>query len=383
MRSAMANSLVGDDVFDEDPTVKKLEDMTASLLGKEAGLFVSSGTMGNLIGLGVHCKRGEEIIVGNRNHIFVYEGGGASALLGIIFHTIPTLNDGTLNPQDILNAIRPEDPHYPRTKLVTVENTQNKSNGQPLPVLYMDQISQLCKEKNLIFHVDGARLMNASISLKEDASRVVEGVDSISLCLSKGLGAPVGSVLVGEKDFIYEAKRLRKVLGGGMRQAGVIASAGIHALENNIERLQIDHDNAKLLANALSEFPGIVIQKDQIKTNILYFDMKDPRFPQPSDIVEETKYTEHNQQLATQFVRDLATEYNIHIGAPSQGKMRAVTSLEVNENDIIFTINAMKELLPKYFDGNNKNVSLEGLKQDPKLIPRKTTEASVPLFQNS
>ncbi|OQX60874.1 MAG: low-specificity L-threonine aldolase [Anaerolinea sp. 4484_236] len=231
MREAMATAKVGDDVYKEDPTVNRLEEMSAALLGKEAGLFLPSGTMGNLAAILAHCGRGDEIILGNLAHTFLFEAGGIAALGGVHPHTIPNQPNGTLRLEDIENAIRPDDVHFPTTRLITLENTHNRCGGTPLTAEYTQQVGDLAKKKGLKLHLDGARIFNASAALGVEPAQLSAPADSVTFCLSKGLAAPVGSVLCGSVGFIARARRMRKQLGGGMRQAGIIASAGIVALE--------------------------------------------------------------------------------------------------------------------------------------------------------
>jgi threonine aldolase len=273
MREAMANALVGDDVYGDDPTVNQLEADAAAMLGKEAAVFVASGTQGNLCALLAHCQRGEEIIVGDTSHIFSNEQGGLAQLGGIIPHTIPIQPDGTLLLADIKGAIRPDDEHHPITRLVTLENTHNTAGGVPLPVDYVNQVAELAHEHGLILHIDGARIFNAAAAYNIDVKALVENVDSVTFCLSKGLCAPVGSILVGSHDFIRRARRARKVLGGGMRQAGILAAAGLIALHKMTARLDEDHKNAALLAEGLSEIPSLVV--DGQNTNFVFFSLAD------------------------------------------------------------------------------------------------------------
>jgi len=234
MRQAMARAELGDDVFGEDPTVNRLERMAAERVGKESALLVTSGTMGNLTSILTHCRRGEEVILGDQSHTFVYEGGGIAALGGVHPHTIPNQPDGTLRLEDVENAIRPDNVHFPRTKLICLENTHNRCNGAPLTPQYMAAVAALARRHRLNVHLDGARLFNAAVALGVDVKELAAPVDSLSICLSKGLAAPVGSVVCGPQAFIAEARRVRKVLGGGMRQAGVLAAAGIVALETMV-----------------------------------------------------------------------------------------------------------------------------------------------------
>lgn len=274
MRRAMAEAEVGDDVFGEDPTVNHLEEMAADRLGKEAGLFVASGTMGNLVSLLAHCGRGDEIILGSQAHTFRAEQGGSAALAGIHPWTIPNQPDGRLDLEDIKFAIRGDDIHFPRTRLIILENTHNGCSGYPLDADYMAAASKIARQHKLKIHVDGARFFNAAVALGMAAKDLAAEADSVSFCLSKGLAAPVGSVICGNKDFINEARRARKVLGGGMRQAGVLAAAGIVSLNEMVERLAEDHANAKQLAVGLAQISGLIVDPDQIHTNIIYFEVK-------------------------------------------------------------------------------------------------------------
>ena len=257
MREAMARAEVGDDVYGEDPTVNRLEELAASKLGKEAAVFVASGTMGNLIALLTHCARGDEVIIGRQQHSFNSEAGGMAALGGITPYPLLNQPDGTLALDEIEHAIRHEDEHYPRTRLVVIENTHNYCGGQPLTVEYTRRVREIVSAHNLNLHIDGARIFNAAIALGVDVQDLVKDADSIQFCLSKGLSAPVGSLLVGSKDFIGRARRNRKMVGGGMRQAGIIAAAGIVALETMIDRLAEDHANAKYFAENLADLPVI------------------------------------------------------------------------------------------------------------------------------
>jgi threonine aldolase len=234
MRAAMAAAEVGDDVYREDPAINRLQELAAERMGKEAGLFVPSGTMGNLVAVLAHCGRGDEVILGNLGHTFLFEAGGIAALGGVTPFTLPTQPDGTLRIEDIRAAIRSNDVHFPTTRLITLENTHNRCGGVPLSADYTDAVGQLAKENGLSLHLDGARIFNAAVALKTPAARLAQAADSVTFCLSKGLSAPVGSVLCGSQVFIERARRIRKQLGGGMRQAGVLAAAGIIALEQMV-----------------------------------------------------------------------------------------------------------------------------------------------------
>jgi threonine aldolase len=271
MREAMANAVVGDDVFGGDPTVNKLEAETAELLGKEAALFVSSGTQGNLISVLAHCGRGDEIILGDKSHTFVFEAGGVAALGGVHPHTVPMNDDGTLDLDDIRAAIRGDNIHFPRTKLITLENTQNIAGGVSLSKEYSDQVADIAHENGLKLHIDGARIFNAAADLNISVKDLIEKADSMTFCLSKGLCAPVGSIIVGTADFIAESRRLRKMLGGGMRQAGVLAAAGLLSIHKMANRLHEDHENATFIGQELLKIPGIDVLS--INTNFVFIEL--------------------------------------------------------------------------------------------------------------
>ena len=270
MREAMAEAEVGDDVYGDDPTVIELQKKAAEMLGKEAALFVPSGTMGNLLALLVHCSRGEEVICGDKSHIYVNEAGGMAALGGVYPHPIPNQADGTLRLEDIRAAIQPDDQHRTVTKLVCIENTQNVCGGVVLGVEYTRAVGQLAKENGLKFHIDGARIFNAAAALGVDVKELVAPADSVMFCLSKGLVAPVGSMLVGSQEFIARAHRLRKMLGGGMRQVGVLAAAGLVSLEKMTVRLKDDHARAKHLYEALKQVSGLRLEALP-SSNMVYF----------------------------------------------------------------------------------------------------------------
>lgn len=271
MRKAMAEAEVGDDVFGEDPTVNRLEEMGADLLGKEAALFVASGTQGNLLALLAHCGRGDEYIAGSMAHCYRWEGGGAAAFGGIQPQPVDFEPDGTIDLGRVAAVIKPDDAHYARTRLVCLENTQA---GKPLPAGYPERLKLLADRHGLSLHLDGARLFNAAVAQKIPADELCRQFDSVNLCLSKGLGAPVGSILCGSRDFIREARRWRKVAGGGMRQAGILAAAGIFALENNIGRLAEDHANAGFLAEGLAGIDEIAVDHAPAETNMVFVSLR-------------------------------------------------------------------------------------------------------------
>ncbi len=273
MREAMANALVGDDVYGEDPTVNQLQQDAADMLGKEAGLFVTSGTQGNIIAALTHCGRGDEMILAREAHMFRYEQGASSALGGIHPNILDVQPDGTLKLDAIQRAIRGDDQHFPRTKLICLENTQGTIGGIPVTAEYTAQVGELAKANNLKLHIDGARIFNAATALNTPVKDLVAPADSVSFCLSKGLCAPVGSVLVGSKEFIHEAHRTRKILGGAMRQAGVLAAAGLIALHKMTKRLHEDHANACLLAEGIAKIPHLNVDVSRVQTNMFFFDL--------------------------------------------------------------------------------------------------------------
>lgn len=265
MRQAMAGAEVGDDVFGDDPTVQRLERLVADLLGKQAAVFVSSGTQSNLCALLAHCQRGDEYLVGDHAHTYMYEGGGAAVLGSIQPQTVPMLDSGMLDLDAARASIKPDDAHFARTRLLCLENT---TDGKVLDLQQLQLGRDLADEHNLGYHLDGARLWNASVALEVTPGEIATPFDTVSVCLSKGLGAPVGSVLCGSQELISEARKWRKMLGGAMRQVGLIAAAGEHAINNHIERLVDDHRNAEALAQGLSEIDGL--QVDAQDTNMVF-----------------------------------------------------------------------------------------------------------------
>lgn len=325
MREAMAQAEVGDDVFGEDPTVNRLEQMAAVRMGKEAALLVASGTMGNLVALLTHCGRGDEVILGNRSHSYLYEQGGMAALGGITPWPVPNQADGTLLLADIEGAIRPNNVHCPRTRLLCLENTQNMCNGTPLTVEYTARAAQLAHDHGLKVHLDGARVFNAAAALGVDVRDLVSEVDSVMFCLSKGLCAPVGSLLCGSIGFVAEARRMRKVVGGGMRQAGVLAAAGIVALEEIADRLGEDHVRAKRLAEGLGEIPGVAVAP--VHSNILYFSLTEEVSKTPDEVVAGLK------------------ERGVLLMARVGRRFRAVTHHWITDKDTERTIAAVREVV--------------------------------------
>jgi len=274
MRDAIASANLGDDVFCEDPTVNELEEKSAKIMGKESGLLVPSGTMGNLVSILVHCQRGTEIILGDKAHTFMFEAGGISAFGGIHSRQLKNQPDGRIAVKDIKSAIRVDNVHFPNTSAITLENTHNLCNGTPLTQNYTSSVAEIVQNNNMKLHIDGARIFNAAVAQNMDVKDLVVDADSVTFCLSKGLSAPVGSVVCGSEEFIYHARRIRKALGGGMRQAGIIAAAGIFSLDNMLDQIREDHENARLLAEGIDQIEGLSIDHKNIKTNILYFDIK-------------------------------------------------------------------------------------------------------------
>ena len=316
MRAAMANAEVGDDVYREDPTVNKLEEKAAALLGKEKALFVSSGTMGNLLAILIACGAGDEVIMGNQGHTFLHEVGGMSALGGIFPNTLPNQPDGTLDLAMVASAIRGDDIHEPRTRMIIIENTQNQCGGMPISLSYMQQLSDLATAKDLFLHVDGARIFNAAVALDCSAKDLVQHADSVTFCLSKGLCAPVGSILCGPQDFIENARRFRKMLGGGMRQVGILAAAGIIALDKMVERLVEDHRRAALLAEQLSQIPGFSLSKGEPRSNMVFLHVDKTVFPDLTAITQQLK----NEKIL--------------IGFSGPEEIRIVTHYWVSDEDI-------------------------------------------------
>ncbi|HFQ5216827.1 TPA: low-specificity L-threonine aldolase [Vibrio vulnificus] len=272
MREAMANAIVGDDVYGDDPTVNELEAFAAKEAGFEAALFTTSGTQANLLGLMAHCERGDEYLCGQQAHNYRYEAGGAAVLGSIQPQPIENNPDGTLPFDKLAAAIKPDDSHFARTKLLSLENT---INGKVLPLSYLQEARAFVDKHNLKLHLDGARVYNAATALDVPVKDIAQYFDSMTICLSKGLGAPVGSLLLGSKEYIAKARRLRKMVGGGMRQAGILAAAGKLALTEQVAQLKVDHANAKALAQGLSELPGVHVNPDFVQTNIVFAKLDD------------------------------------------------------------------------------------------------------------
>lgn len=314
MKQAMFSAPLGDDVFGDDPTVNKLQNETAKLLGKQAGLFVPSGTMGNQIALKTLTQPGEEVILDHESHIFRYEVAGAAVMSGLQFHTINGPG-GIMTAAQVKNAIRPEDIHQPQTAVVSLENTHNRAGGVVYPLDEIKKISALCKKHKIKMHLDGARLWNASVASVVSLKEYTKYFDSVMVCFSKGLGCPAGSVLVGNKEFIDQARRNRKMMGGGMRQAGILAGAGLYALKHNIKRMAEDHRRAQMLARTISQIPKIKIDLSSVQTNIVVFDIKQ---------------TGMNSDEAM----EMLARKGLWLVSFGETRLRVVTHLDVDDGDI-------------------------------------------------
>jgi len=325
MRKAIAEAEVGDDVFGEDPTVNALQEKVAKILGKETAIFVPSGTMANQLAIKSHTQPGDEVIIEATSHPYNFEGGGGAALSGIQFYCLKGVR-GVLDASQIEEAIRPDDHHFPVTKLICIENTHNRGGGSIYPIEKMIEIYRLAKSKGLLVHLDGARLWNASIATGIKPHEYSQWADSVSVCLSKGLGAPIGSLVAGSKSFIDRVHRFRKMFGGGMRQAGIIAAAGIYALDHHVERLKEDHQNSKRLALGLKELNGVSIIPEHVETNIVIFD------------VTETGMT-------SAIVKEMMLREGVLIQAIGKTQIRLVTHLDVTSEDIDDALKAFRKIL--------------------------------------
>lgn len=321
MRQAMASAEVGDDVYGDDPTVNKLEALAAKMLGKEASLFVPSGTMGNQIAVMTHTQRGNEVILGENSHIVVHEAGATAVLSGVQLRTLKSPDD-VLYPEAVLNGIRSDDIHEPKTGLICLENAL--ANGTVVPLNIMKEIYNIAQSHDIPVHLDGARLFNASAYLNVDPSDIAKYADSVMFCLSKGLCAPVGSMLAGSKTFVDKARKNRKILGGGMRQAGILAAAGIIALEEMTKRLNTDHENAKYMAKRLMEIKGLELDMNSVQIDMVWFQLNSSVIS-PDELVEKL------------------LEKNIKINGPEGGLYRFVSNNDVSKEDIDYVIECMKE----------------------------------------
>jgi len=327
MREAMFKAEVGDDVYDEDPTMKKLEKYAAEVVGKEDGLFVPSGTFGNQLSIFTHCERGNEVILDDSSHIVVHEVGAASVIGGVQLRTINS-DKGVMSPQDIKKRIRKgeDDLHFPSTGLICLENAH--SNGRVVPLENMKEISEIAHENGIPVHLDGARVFNAATYLNVDPKEITQYCDSVMFCLSKGLCAPVGSLVAGSKDFIQKAKKKRKLMGGGLRQAGFLAAAGLIALEKMRFRLKEDHENARYLGEKLGEIPEISVNLDDIQINMVFFTI--------------------NKDICFEEITQFFLEKGIKINPPENGEFRFVTNYWVSKKDVDYIVETMKEYLKKW-----------------------------------
>ncbi|MFN8177865.1 MAG: GntG family PLP-dependent aldolase [bacterium] len=325
MREAIASAEVGDDVLDHDPTVERLERAVAATLGKEAALFVPSGTMANQIAVRAHCPPGHEIILDRGSHVLNFESGAAAALSGAAFHPLDGLR-GILDPDAVRHAVRPPFPHCPQTALVWAENTHNLAGGSVWPQATLDAVARVAHDAGLALHLDGARIWNASVAAGLSPARIVRDADSVSVCMSKGLGAPVGSLIVGSKEFIEGCWVHRKRMGGGMRQSGILAAAGLYALEHHRARLAEDHANARWLAERLATFPGVSVDLEATQSNIVIFDVAGTGRV-PGEIAQLTA------------ARDVLL---VPFGATS---LRAVTHLDVDRDDVARAVEVLAQVL--------------------------------------
>ncbi len=327
MRAAMAQAEVGDDVYGEDPTVNRLETLAAEMTGHEAGLFVASGTMGNLVAILAHCGRGDEVIMGDKAHTFLFEAGGISALGGVHSRQLPNQPDGSLLLDEIAAAIRPDDPHFPVSRLVALENTHNRCGGTYQPPEYIQSVVALAHGRGLRVHLDGARIFNAAAAQQIPVRALTAAVDSVTFCLSKGLCAPVGSVLCGSQAFIARARRIRKMVGGGMRQAGILAAAGLVALQKMPQRLHEDHQRARQLAEGLAEVPGLVLDAGSPATNMVFLSLGD------------------DVPFSAQDVADRLAQRGVRVGVVGPRRFRLVTHYWIDDDDVQATISAFRQVL--------------------------------------
>ena len=325
MRRAIFEAVVGDDVYGEDPTTNRLQEMVAEMLGKQGAIYVSSGTMGNLLSIMVNTKPGDEIIMDAQGHIFYYEAAGPSAVCGVQINLVDGIR-GAISREQVEAKIRGAgDPHLPRTSLVVIENTHNRWGGAVIPIDKIVGVRELCEERGIKMHMDGARLLNAQVASGISAKEYSRYFDTVTICFSKGLGAPMGSMIAGDIETIEKVKRARKMIGGGQRQVGFAAAAAIYALENNIERLSDDHDNAKRLAEALADMPGVVLNPDDVETNIVYFTVSGSSVSYIDVVIEMSK-------------REILM---LPIG---EDRIRCVTHLGIGKRDIDTTISAFSEI---------------------------------------
>jgi threonine aldolase len=328
MLDAIKNAKLGDDVYKEDPTVNKLEDIAAKKMGKECALLVPSGTMGNLVSLLSNTKRGDCVILEAESHLYNLEVGGLSTIAGLI--PWPIKGDmGVLHPRDIEAAIKPNNIHFPENTLVCIENTHNRAGGTITTPNRLREISKICNDFGLKLYMDGSRIFNAAVALKMDVKEFTKHIDNLMFCLSKGLSCPIGSIIVGNEEFIKRARKNRKLLGGGMRQAGVIAAPGIIALETMIKRLDEDHKNAKILSKGLAEISGLFIDLKRVQTNLVYFDVSDLK-------INAKKF------------KNKLKEHNILAGSIGRTKIRLVTHRGIEKKHIEQTLNIIENVVKEF-----------------------------------
>ena len=325
MRKAMAEAEVGDDVYGEDPTVNALQEKTANLLGKEAAIFVASGTMANQLAIKAHTQPGDELIMEATSHPYNFEGGAIAAISGVQVYCLQGVR-GILDPSQIEAAIRPADHHYAVTRLVCMENTHNRGGGSITPLKTMQEIFRVAKSKGLFVHLDGARLWNAAVATGVKPKEYAQCADSVSVCISKGLGCPVGSLVAGSRDFVDRIHRFRKMVGGGMRQAGILAAAGIYALDHHVDRLKEDHENAKRLALGLKEIKGTTVNPEHVETNIIIFGVAGTGMTSPA-------------------VRDAMHKEGVLMNALGSNQIRLVTHLDVSRKDIDKALEAFRKVI--------------------------------------
>lgn len=345
MRCAMAAAEVDDDVLGFDPTAKKLEMEVAKIMHKEAALFVPSGTMANLISVMVHCEvRGSEVILGDNSHIHVYENGGISTIGGVHGKTVPNNINGTMDIEKIVKAIRgiEEEMYYPTTRLICLENTHGNTGGRCLSVEYTDKVGEVAKKYGIKLHIDGARIFNASVALGVPVHRLVQAADSVSVCLSKGLGAPVGSVIVGSTEFITKAKRLRKTLGGGMRQVGVLCAAAYVALRDNVHKLSDDHRRAKILADGLQQMEYFSVDLNSVESNMVYFDIK-------------------NSKISADRLCEVLEERGVIAMPSSSTRIRLVLHHQISDSDVQFALTCIKEGVDQILTGGKNGKIVQNL----------------------
>ncbi|QCO00027.1 low-specificity L-threonine aldolase (plasmid) [Azospirillum argentinense] len=327
MRAAIYGAEVGDDVYGEDPSTAELECRSADLMGKEAAVFFPTGTMANLCSILAQCSRGQDVYLSDASDIYNFEGGGLSVVGGLVMHPLRTNADGTIDIGHLASELRdPDDIECAPPGLLTIETPNVRNGGVPLPINYLRSLKAFCATRRLPVHMDGARIFNAALALKVEARTIAQHSDSVQFCLSKGLGAPAGSVACGSRDFTARARRWRKMLGGGMRQSGILARAGIYALENNVARLMDDHVNASILAEGLSTIDGIRMDQSSVWTNIVVFEFEDP-------------------SVATDTFTHMLAERGVRMSTIAYGRVRAVTHMHITRRDVLDAVEAVRRVM--------------------------------------